>query len=137
MSYEKSCGAVVFRKNEKREYLVIFNKKGNAVGHWGFPKGHVEGDETEHETARREIFEETGLHPDFVDGFRQVSRYSPKPGVEKDAVYFLAENKDGEVKIQASELSDYRWCGFDEACGLLTFDRKILEAAEEFLQKQG
>ena len=29
--------------------------------HWGFPKGHVEKDETDEETAKREVLEETGL----------------------------------------------------------------------------
>lgn len=133
MSYEKSCGAVVFRENKVREYLIIFNKKGNAVGHWGFPKGHVEKNETEIETAVREIFEETGLKPEFIEGFREMSRYSPKEGVDKEVVYFLAESKDDTVSIQESELSDYRWCVFDEACHLLTFDENILKSAENFL----
>ena len=133
MSYEKSCGAVVFRTANVREYLIIFNRKGNAVGHWGFPKGHVEQTETETETAKREIFEETGLKPNFVEGFREVTRYSPKAGVDKDAVYFLAESNGEEVTIQKSELADYRWCNFKDACELLTFDQKILKAAEKFL----
>ena len=49
---EKSCGAVVIRTGgEGRRYLLTRSKKGV----WGFPKGHMEAGETEHETALREI----------------------------------------------------------------------------------
>jgi bis(5'-nucleosidyl)-tetraphosphatase len=134
MTYEKSCGAIIFRRENGIKYLIIFNKKGKAAGHWGFPKGHVENNETELETAAREISEETGLHPCFTDGFRVVSRYSPKRGITKDAVYFLAESTYEPVKIQKSELAGYRWCSFDEACKLLKYDKKYLEEADRFIR---
>ena len=45
MKWEKSCGAVVFRKaGDTLEVLLIRHKNG---GHWAFPKGHVEHEETE------------------------------------------------------------------------------------------
>ena len=55
MKTEKACGAVI--ENEDGKILVIFQNNG----FWGFPKGHVEENETEAETAVREVFEETGL----------------------------------------------------------------------------
>ena len=59
MQHEKSCGAIVYRKfHGNIELLLIKNQNG---GHWSFPKGHVEGTETEEETAVREIMEETGI----------------------------------------------------------------------------
>ena len=59
MKTEKSCGAVVLRKNQGRlQVLLIKHING---GHWAFPKGHVEPGETEEQTALREIKEETGL----------------------------------------------------------------------------
>ncbi len=137
MKYEKSCGAVIWRNTlGKREYLLILNKKGNATGHWGFPKGHVEEGETEEETAKREILEETGLVADsFSKGFRAVSSYSPAPNVEKDAVYFLFNTKEDGITLQESEVSDFRWCDFESARKLLTFDDNILKKAECFLTK--
>lgn len=136
MNYEKSCGAVVIYRKNKLKYLLIFNKKGNASGHWGFPKGHMEEGETELSTAKREIFEETGLSPEFIDSFRVVSHYCPRPGVEKDSVYFLAEATDDNVTIQASELADYRWCTFDKALDIITYDHEILKQAHDFLMKK-
>ena len=53
MKYEKSCGAVVFRKDDCWNILLIRHVKGRHVS---FPKGHVEPGETESRTAEREVF---------------------------------------------------------------------------------
>ncbi|MDZ4384915.1 MAG: NUDIX domain-containing protein, partial [Candidatus Moranbacteria bacterium] len=59
ISFEKSVGAVVFRKKETggKEFLLLHYPSG----HWDFPKGHIESGETEEGTLRREVEEETGL----------------------------------------------------------------------------
>ena len=84
MKREKSCGAVIFREDMTERYYLILT---STQGHTTLCKGHVEGKETEHETAVREILEETGLTVGFVDGFREVITYAPKPGVAKDVVF--------------------------------------------------
>jgi len=53
---ERSFGAVVV--DEKGRYLLVKHRYG---GHWDFPKGHMEGDESPLEAALREVLEETGL----------------------------------------------------------------------------
>ena len=135
MTYEKSCGAVIYRVNNgKIEYLLVLNKKKNAKGHWGFPKGHREGSENEYETAVREIKEETGLSVVFSGSARVVSTYSPKDGVTKDAVYFMATiRNDAEISLQKSELAEFRWCSAAEAKQLLTFDAHVLEKLEKLM----
>lgn len=135
-AYEKSCGAVIYKKdNGKTEFLLIHNKKGNAEGHWGFPKGHVEGEETETETAVREISEETGLTVRFIPPFRAVTRYSPREGVTKDAVYFLAEYTDGDITLQQSEVAASEWLEYSAAFERVTNsgDKDILKKANDFM----
>lgn len=135
MNYEKSCGAVVYRTiNDKREYLLIFNKKGGAKGHWGFPKGHVEGKETELQTAQREILEETGIETELDTDFRAVSTYSPREGVMKDVVYFTAQVKAPEITLQTSEVTDFMWADYETALRTLTHSEGILEKAEAYLR---
>ncbi|MFZ5500518.1 MAG: NUDIX domain-containing protein, partial [Candidatus Micrarchaeota archaeon] len=56
MPDEKSCGIVLFSEDGGRLYLLLHY----TAGHWDFPKGHVEADESEAETALRELLEETG-----------------------------------------------------------------------------
>ena len=115
MKYEKSCGAVVF---DGDKVLVIQQVKG----HWGFPKGHVEAGETEAQTAVREIKEETNLDVEIDDSKRYVEHYSPKEGVEKDVVYFIAKKIGGEIKIQEEEVKDVKWLQPQEAIEILTYD---------------
>ena len=99
MIYEKSCGAVVFTSvNNQIKYLLV----RSLAGIYGFPKGHVEKDETEEETALREVFEETGLTVRLISGFRTVDEH-PIPQKEntiKQIVYFLGEYYNQEHHYQ-------------------------------------
>lgn len=134
MKKEKSCGAVVYRgKKGHREILLIRHKNG---GHWAFPKGHVEKKETEAETALREIREETGLQVKLKTDFRRSVTYSPKPGVEKDVIYFAAKAKADDAKAQPEEILEIRWETPEEALKTVTYenDRDILR---DFLVYKG
>ncbi len=137
MTYEKSCGAILFRINQgKREYLLVLNKKGNVRGHWGFPKGHTEVNESETDTAKREILEETGIKIDeFLSGFREMVTYFPKPEIIKDVIYFLSEVKDSAILLQESEIADFKWLSYDDALNLVSFNKSLLDKAEEYLNK--
>ncbi len=131
---EKSCGAVIHRERDGiREYLIIRHNGG----HWSFPKGHMEQGETEVQTAMREIWEETGLHTDIDTTFRNVVTYSPKNGVMKDVVFFLASVTGGTERAQEEEIAQLEWFSFEQACEIVTFltDTSVLESAEEFLKK--
>ena len=45
-------------------------------GHWGFAKGHIEGNETEEETTVREVEEETGIKDlKIIPGFKKMEKY--------------------------------------------------------------
>jgi len=132
---EKSCGAVVFRLEDgKRHYLVLHYEEK----HWDFPKGHVEKGESEEQTARREIEEETGLRAlDFEQGFRETMSYSFKrdgKNVPKEAVFFIAETKQKQVKLSHEHVG-FVWLPYESAKKKLTYKsaKEILQKAEEKL----
>lgn len=132
MKLEKSCGAVIFREEKGcREYLLL----RSVGGHVTLCKGHVEENETEHETAIREIREETALCVEFVENFREVITYSPKPEVMKDVVFFLARMTGGTLTCQPEEVADAWFAPVNEALGAMTHlsDREVLQKAEDFL----
>ena len=56
------------------EVVVIVPVKRAADGRrvLGLPKGHLDGDETPQEAARREVGEETGVTVDLVDELGDV-----------------------------------------------------------------
>ena len=134
MIFEKSCGAVIFTEvNGIRHYLIELMQKG----HYSICKGHVEKNESEHQTAEREIVEETGLSVEFIDGFRETIEYSPYDNCIKTVVFFLARTYSTEVKAQEEEVKEIKWLSFKEAIEALTFDsdKETLRKAEEFLSK--
>jgi 8-oxo-dGTP pyrophosphatase MutT (NUDIX family)/RimJ/RimL family protein N-acetyltransferase len=135
LKHEKSCGAVIYRNNNKvTEFLLI---KCKDSGYWGFPKGHVEESENEAETALREVYEETGLNIEIVEGFREETEFCISTNILKKVVFFIGRTHDTTVHIQAEEIDDYRWAEYEGASWLMTFDsdKRILKAVSEFLKK--
>jgi 8-oxo-dGTP pyrophosphatase MutT (NUDIX family) len=120
MKKEKSCGAIIFRKHQKNLEFVIIKQKHGFF--FGFPKGHVEPDENEVETARREVMEEVGLDVNIFEDIRGTINYEPKPGVSKEVVYFLAEAKNKNITKQTSEIDLAFWVKEDKVLKTLTYD---------------
>lgn len=133
MKREKSCGALVIRKNGEAYDLVLLRHRFG--GHWSFPKGHVEAGETERQTALREVKEETGLTIRLYDGFRESVEYFPQAGVKKQVVYFLGEALGDELVRQEEEISELRWAPLLEAGELVTFanDKRLIRLAKKRL----
>ena len=134
MDKEKSCGAVVFTKKSGEIRYVLVEQRS---GQYSFPKGHVEAGETEEQTALREIWEETGLHPMILPGFRETETYEvrKKPGTMKDVIYFIAEYADQPFDIQDTDAVSAGLYSFDEALEKLPTDsrRNVLIRANSFL----
>lgn len=127
MKKEKSCGILVF---DDDKVLVVFHN----LGHYGFPKGHVEKGETEEETAVREVKEETNCDARIIPGFREVITYSPKPNVMKDVVFFIGEPLTKDLKPQEEETSDVFFIKASDALKMITHkdERELLEKAIEY-----
>ena len=133
MTYETSCGGIVYRKfHGNTEILLIKHIKS---GYWSFPKGHVENSETEEETAKREIKEETGIDVYIDSGFRETVTYSPRKDAKKEVVYFVARAKNYDYTPQLEEISEIRWVGIGQAHNLLVYDndKLIVNKAKSFI----
>ena len=130
---EKSCGAIIFRK-EKGEIELLLLRLIDA-SHWSFPKGHVEYEETEIETALREIKEETGHDVKLIPGFREAIEYPICDNtILKQVVYFLAEVEPGETVIQESEVEKFCWVDPKMARTMIYDDNlPFFDKAMEFL----
>lgn len=134
MKYEISCGGVVYTRVNNEILFVIIR---SIEGYYGFPKGHVEKDEREEETAIREIYEETGLKVNIVPGFKTISEYPlpKKKNTMKRVVYFLAEYKDQDIAFQEEELLLASLMTYEEAMKVFQFEssKRILKEAYGFL----
>ena len=138
MITEKSYGVIPLRReNEKWQvYLVCHN-----AGHWAFPKGHSEAEESAQETAERELNEETGLSIvrflSFPPVEEQYSYTRDNQKVDKTVIYYFAE-VNGHVNLQEEEISDGRWLDLLEAQEQITFPegRALCSRVNETLLKK-
>ncbi len=132
---EVSAGGIVFRRQPDRSARFLLIR--DPYEHWGFPKGHLEGEETPAEAAFRESMEETGLTDLMMLGpiriidwhFRFKGRY-----IHKFCHFFLFESPAAEVVPQLDEgITDHRWLTLEEALDLLSYDnaRGVLKRAGE------
>ena len=123
MKKEKSCGCIII--DDERRVLLIRHTKG----HWGFPKGHVEMDEAEEQTAIREVKEETNIDVKIEGEKRYSEEYLTDSGIQKEVVYFIATKIGGDIKRQESEVSEIEWMDFDDALDTITYDntRELFE----------
>ena len=134
MIYEKSCGFVTYREEDHvRLYLIIRASNGE----YGFPKGHMELNETEYETAVRELKEETNVEVQVIDGFRRQIEYKlpHKANVMKQSVYFLGKCTAADIVCQADEVSEALFVPVEAALALLSFEdtKIILKEADLYL----
>lgn len=109
MKKEKSAGAVII--NDKKVLLLHYSS-----GHWDFPKGHIEKGETELETAKREVKEETGLD---IKDFEIISisddlRYIETDGKQYVTIGIKAKFSQGEPKVMEPEKCErWQWMGLN------------------------
>ena len=136
MPSEKSCGAVIFKRNQNRKYLLLHYEGG----HWDFVKGHVEKNEAEIDTVRRETEEEVGIKDlTFVEGYRHpISYYYKRAGktVYKEVVFYLIDARTDAVRLSREHVG-YDWLSYERAYERLTYKnaKETLRKAHEYLER--
>lgn len=133
---EYSCGAILFTHEEGvRKYVLVME----ASGSYGFPKGHVEGNETSIETATREIYEETGITPEFIPGIKRTIRYKLANKNEKEVTLFAAKYKDQDLQICDNTILAIKKFDLQTALTMLKFNelKNILLEVDYMLTLKG
>ncbi|MFA5080678.1 MAG: NUDIX domain-containing protein [Candidatus Paceibacterota bacterium] len=135
---EKSCGIIPIHRKRGEIYFLLIK---HLIGHWGFPKGHMEDGETEQETALREFTEEVGIkNCEIVNGFKHSQTYYfyRKEGkIFKEVIFFLGIVRNIEdIKIQEEEISEFGWFTYSEVLEKISFEsnKKMINNAIKFLE---
>jgi len=91
--FEKSIGAVVFRREGERIKFLLLRYRG---GHWGFIKGKIDkADKADEETLRREAQEETGITElKIIPGFLGKEKY-----------FYIAKREEREKKDKKPDVA--------------------------------
>ena len=136
MVKEYSCGAILFCYDENvRKYVLV----QEASGSYGFPKGHKENDETDIETAKREIFEETGIVPEFIPNMKRTIRYKLMNDSENEVTFFVAKYKDQEFNSTDKTILAIKKFDYKAAKSVLKFNelKNILTEVDYMLDIMG
>ena len=125
----KSYGVIpIFKKEDGFYVLLVKNSKG---GHWGLPKGTPEKGEEPIDTARRELFEETGIKD--VDIKTEVT-FEEKYDFEQDSVVYdktvvyypgFVNEMIESSQDQLDMIDEIKWVRIDVAKDALTHQAAI------------
>jgi bis(5'-nucleosidyl)-tetraphosphatase len=139
MMAEKSAGFILISDDFYTSHYSVLLLHYRS-GHWDFPKGNIETDETEMQAATRELREETDITKfRLMPNFRTTLsyKYTKKSKlISKQVILFLASTKVKKVKI-SNEHIGYKWTESDSSVDQLTYSnaKNALLYAINFLHK--
>lgn len=125
---DDSIGVIpVFKEDEKNPLFLLI--RHNDGGHWAFPKGHQHEGESVEQTAKRELYEETGIKEVILDLEKKfIQKYEYERSGNhfiKTVIYYLGFVYNIETEIPQEfrdEVIEMRWLPYEEALTLLTHD---------------
>lgn len=147
LSVETSVGAVIFSRLGSEPLFLLLKY---PQGHWDFVKGHKEASESDEETLKRELVEETGIGEcNIIEGFREVIAYSytargkeresrQKSGnglfVSKKVIYYVAQVATHAIEL-SDEHIDFTWLPYGDAMKHIKFanSKNVLEKAQSHI----
>ena len=136
-----SCGIVPVYINEegKKEFLIL----QQHAGHWSFPKGHIDEGESFLDTAKRELFEESGIIPTKIITENYFTEhyliYKKDYAIEKTVHLFIGFVEDKNVVIQEKEIKDFYWGDKDTVANKLAFEgdkREVFNEVVSYMNKK-
>jgi len=112
-------GSVTVVVNEENR-ILLQKRKATSYGVWGLPGGLMELKESTEETARREVFEESGLIVgdlhllDVISGSNCYIKVSNGDEFYSVTVAYFTNEVSGELKIDKSESLDLKFFKLNE-----------------------
>ena len=111
-------GSVVILLNNNNE-ILLQKRKTSSYGMWGLPGGLMELGESAEDTARREIYEETGLNIgklNLFDVFSGAKHLVIVPNGDKFysvTIAYYTQDFKGQIRIDEVESLELRFISLD------------------------
>ena len=128
--------AVVRKKGDGYELLLIQRKYDPFAGKWALPGGFVDMDETVEEAADRELYEETNLKNIALEQFHVFSQPGRDPRGHTISVVFIGLlNEEQEIKGK-DDAQEARWFPLDDLPPLAFDHDEIVDMMRKKLFRQ-
>ncbi len=142
---DQSFGVVpILKKDEEWQVLLVnqISYRGSNDRFWTFPKGHPEANESELDTAKRELLEETSVKDvriieEAKFPITYTFRHEDKQ-IEKTVTYYLGVCNNSDLKITLpEEIADLGWFSIKGAMEKLTHKnaQKVLIQAGQYINE--
>lgn len=140
ITHINSYGIIPIQKKAGKIFVLLVK---HVNGHyWGFPKGKAQDGELPHETAVRELLEETGLEvKEMISGrlFHETYSFERQgDSFHKEVVYFPALTQGEALSSHPEEVEGVQWCSLDELEQELTYgpSRQIAQEFKSWIKEQ-
>lgn len=138
---ETSAGGLVIKVVDGVGYAALIARRNRYQEiEWCLPKGHVEQGEAFHETARREIFEETGIEGDVLAPLATIDYWFSGSGryVHKVVHHYLLHATGGTIGVENDpdqEAEKAAWIPLNELDDVLVYpnERRVVAKARKLL----
>jgi 8-oxo-dGTP pyrophosphatase MutT (NUDIX family) len=123
---------------QELEGWKVFLVQHRKSAFWGFPKGHQEPGEAPLDTAKRELFEETGLKVKTVlysEPLFEEYTYEEEKGLVEKKVYFYLAITSKDVQLDPKEILNGKWLLLKEAKETISYQegQKLVSQIEKLL----
>lgn len=130
MNKDFAYGCIIIKDGQ----VLLEKQKHKEERFWGFPKGHKEGNETDEESALREVKEEVGLDVEITDHDPVLLEYEiiaekdnreniPSGQVIKKTVkLYFAKPLNDSIVFQEAEVETACYVPFSEVEKKLSFE---------------
>lgn len=116
---EKKVGAIIYAIQDDEYYIALVH---DVFGHWTLSKGGVKEEEGLEEALKRVIKEELSIDvipKEKLGENEYVANHPEKGRIRKHVIYYLAEAKFKELKLEKSGgLDDVHWFKLNEILDL-------------------
>lgn len=143
LPYRKNIGCVVF----KDDRFLLLHKPDWPENHWKFPQGGIDDNESDEDTAKRELLGQLGIDTFKIAGKSKNVRQNDwseetigKAGYRwkgQNQKFFLVEftGKDTDIKLDTKEIGKYMWVTKAELLKTIDIDHKNFTGYKDTIEK--
>ena len=114
MNMRPSVGVAVIIIKDKK-VLLGKRKNSHGAGSWAFPGGHLEFNESIEECAKREVFEETGLHIKNISYATFTNDIFIKEQKHYVTLFVTADYDHGDIELKEPDKCEvWDWFQWDK-----------------------